>query len=78
MRGDFETQTLVLKESTLLAYIDPAVGSMLLQSLGALALAAMVMGRRLLLVPLEWLYLRRPASAPEAEMSEAAGSEGEK
>jgi hypothetical protein len=62
-----------LKESTLLAYIDPAVGSMLLQSLGALALAAMVMGRRLFLIPLEWLHLRRPTAASEAEVSEAVG-----
>jgi hypothetical protein len=38
----------------LVAYIDPAVGSMLLQAIAAIGLAGAVVCRRLLLAPLAW------------------------
>ena len=49
----------------LFAYIDPALGSMLLQAMAGVIFAAMVIGRRMILAPLEWLHLRSPAKAPE-------------
>ena len=39
------------------AYIDPALGSMLLQAIAGVMIAMVVMGRRILLKPLEWLNL---------------------
>jgi hypothetical protein len=39
----------------LFAYIDPALGSMLLQAAAGVILAAVVMGRRVLATPLRWL-----------------------
>jgi len=38
----------------LVAYIDPAVGSMLLQAIAAIGLAGAVVCRRLLFAPLAW------------------------
>lgn len=39
----------------LVAYIDPAIGSMLLQAIAAIGLAGAVVFRRILLAPLAWL-----------------------
>jgi hypothetical protein len=44
----------------LTAYIDPSLGSMLLQTLAGILIASAVMGRRLLMAPLEWLHLLEP------------------
>jgi hypothetical protein len=49
----------------LLAYIDAALGSMLLQALVGTFLAGMLMWRRVFAAPLVWLGLVR--RAPEAE-----------
>lgn len=38
----------------LFAYIDIALGSMLIQAMAGMVLAGMVMGRRLLAAPLSW------------------------
>ena len=45
----------------LFAYIDPALGSMILQALAGIFIAMVVMGRRILVAPLKWLHLRHPA-----------------
>ena len=39
----------------LLAYIDAALGSMLLQAMAGMIFAAIVMGRRILAAPLAWM-----------------------
>jgi hypothetical protein len=56
----------------LLAYIDPAIGSMLLQALAGIFLAAMVMGRRIFFAPLEWLHLKTPRRGSDGESHELA------
>jgi len=40
----------------LFAYIDSALGSMLLQAMAGIIFAAIVMGRRILAAPLAWFY----------------------
>jgi hypothetical protein len=40
----------------ILAYIDTALGSMLLQAMAGILFAAIVMGRRILAAPLAWIY----------------------
>jgi hypothetical protein len=40
----------------LFAYIDTALGSMLLQAMAGVVFAAIVMGRRILATPLAWFY----------------------
>jgi len=42
----------------LLAYIDSALGSMLLQAMAGMIFAAVVMGRRILATPLAWLHAK--------------------
>jgi hypothetical protein len=39
----------------LFAYIDPAIGSMILQAIAAIGLAGAVVCRRILLGPLAWI-----------------------
>jgi hypothetical protein len=46
----------------LVAYIDPAIGSMLLQAIAAIGLAGAVVCRRLLLAPLAWFGHKNPAT----------------
>jgi hypothetical protein len=56
------------------AYIDIALGSMLLQGMAGMVLAGMVMGRRVLAAPLEWFQNKgtKPESQGERqEFSEA-------
>jgi hypothetical protein len=53
----------------LTAYIDPSLGSMLLQAMAGIFIALAVMGRRLFLAPLEWLLFRR--SAPKDQRDES-------
>jgi hypothetical protein len=43
------------RKQILIAYIDPALGSMLLQAMAGVLFAAMIMGRRILAAPLRWL-----------------------
>lgn len=50
---------LVERSMWLIAYIDVNLGSMLIQAFAGTAFAGLVMGRRLLTVPLEWLRSRR-------------------
>jgi hypothetical protein len=57
------------KKLILTAYIDPSLGSMLLQAMASIFLAALVMGRRLFLTPLEWLRLRRPKQTDQSKES---------
>jgi hypothetical protein len=47
----------------LVAYIDAALGSMLLQAMGGMILAGIVMGRRIFAVPFAWMNSK---SATEA------------
>lgn len=49
------------------AYIDIALGSMLLQATAGMVLAGMVMGRRLLAAPLAWIKTSA-AENTEAEL----------
>jgi hypothetical protein len=44
------------RKQILLAYIDPALGSMLLQAVAGTIFAAMIMGRRVLAAPLRLLH----------------------
>jgi hypothetical protein len=55
----------------LIAYIDAALGSMILQAMVGTALAGIVMGRRILMAPLEWLGLKRAIPDPDGETHEA-------
>ena len=49
----------------LFAYIDTALGSMLLQAMAGMIFAAMVLGRRILAAPLAWMTAKN--SAPETD-----------
>ena len=49
------------RKKILIAYIDPALGSMLLQAMAGVMFAAMIMGRRILAAPLRWLQAIRGA-----------------
>jgi hypothetical protein len=53
----------------LLAYIDPAIGSMLLQAMAAIVLAGGLFFRRIFFAPLAWLGGKR-AEKPEQETPE--------
>ena len=54
----------------LFAYIDPALGSMLLQGMVGMILAGMVMGRRILALPLAWFQSRGAMPESEGELQE--------
>lgn len=54
----------------LLAYIDPALGSMLLQAIAGMIFAAIVMGRRILTAPLAWLNSRNSSQDANGEVQE--------
>jgi hypothetical protein len=56
----------------LFAYIDTALGSMLLQGVAGMILAGMIMGRRILAVPLAWFQNRGPMPEPEGELQEVS------
>jgi hypothetical protein len=56
----------------LLAYIDTALGSMLLQAMAGLIFAAMVMGRRILATPLAWMSSKDSTPDPDGEALEVA------
>jgi hypothetical protein len=56
----------------LIAYIDTALGSMLLQAMAGMIFAAMVMGRRVLAAPLAWMSSKNSAQAPAGEAQEIA------
>jgi hypothetical protein len=51
----------------LIAYIDTALGSMLLQAMAGMIFAAMVMGRRILAIPLAWMSSKNSAQDTDAE-----------
>ena len=55
----------------LFAYIDLSLGSMLLQAMAGVIFAAVVMGRRILAAPLEWLHLKRRAQDDDSAESSA-------
>jgi len=58
-----------------IAYIDLALGSMLLQATAGMILAGMVMGRRILALPLTWFQSRGTMPGSEValqELSDAA------
>ena len=55
----------------LFAYIDSALGSMLLQAMAGMVLAGMVMGRRILAVPLAWLKPESDEPESDCEIQEA-------
>ena len=56
----------------LFAYIDPALGSMLLQGIAGMILAGIVMGRRILALPLTWFQSRGAMPEPVVENQEFA------
>ena len=58
----------------LIAYIDMALGSMLLQALAGTVLAGMLMGRRIFAAPLEWIGFNRSAQDPDSESPEIVES----
>jgi len=50
----------------LIAYIDAALGSMLLQALAGTVLTGLLMGRRFLMAPFAWLGSRRTVEECDA------------
>jgi hypothetical protein len=48
----------------LFAYIDAALGSMLLQAMAGMVFAAIVMGRRVIAAPFAWFRLKDPKENP--------------
>jgi len=54
----------------LFAYIDAALGSMLLQALVGTFLASIVMWRRVFSAPLVWLGLKRPTSDSNSDIDD--------
>jgi hypothetical protein len=56
----------------LFAYIDLALGSMLLQGMAGMVLAAMIMGRRFLALPFAWLQSRGAMPESESELQEVS------
>ena len=62
----------------LFSYIDSALGSMLLQAMAGMIFAGMVMGRRILAVPLAWFQSRgtMPDSKMELQELPDAAAEG--
>ena len=54
----------------LFAYIDTALGSMLLQAMAGVIFAAVVMGRRILAAPLAWIYPRSSAADTTSDSQE--------
>jgi hypothetical protein len=61
----------------LLAYIDSALGSMLLQAMAGMIFAAVVMGRRMLAAPLAWLNPRSSDQESNGEVQEITELSGE-
>jgi hypothetical protein len=59
----------------LVAYIDAALGSMLLQAMAGLVLAGVVMGRRILAVPFGWIQTKNPESNGDMEEFAEASSD---
>jgi hypothetical protein len=56
----------------ILAYIDAALGSMLLQALAGMILAGIVMGRRIIAAPLAWLHSGDSVQNTNGELEELA------
>jgi hypothetical protein len=56
----------------LFAYIDLALGSMLLQGMAGMVLAAMIMGRRFLAAPFAWFQSRDGVTESEGELQEVS------
>lgn len=56
----------------LFAYIDLALGSMLLQGMAGMVLAAMIMGRRFLALPFAWFQSRDAMPESEGELPEVS------
>ena len=56
----------------LFAYIDTALGSMLIQAMAGIIFAAVVMGRRILAAPLAWLNPPSPELESNGEVPEIA------
>ena len=54
----------------LFAYIDSALGSMLLQAMAGVIFAGMVMGRRILAAPLAWFQSKGASPESELELQE--------
>ena len=54
----------------LFAYIDTALGSMLLQAMAGMIFAAMVMGRRILAAPLAWMSSKDSIEESDSETLE--------
>jgi hypothetical protein len=54
----------------LFAYIDTALGSMLLQAMAGVVFAAIVMGRRILATPLAWFYGQSPEQDSSSDSQE--------
>lgn len=59
----------------LLAYIDVNLGSMLIQAFAGAAFAGLVVGRRFLAAPLEWVRSRRGKT--ERDVTQEEQVEGE-
>jgi hypothetical protein len=71
--GIAEVHLLPTKRNTMLfAYIDTALGSMLLQGMAGMILAGMIMGRRILAVPLAWFQSRGATPESEGELQEVS------
>ena len=56
----------------LLAYIDAALGSMLLQAMAGMVFAAIVMGRRILAAPFAWMSSKDSTEVSDNELAETA------
>jgi hypothetical protein len=54
----------------ILAYIDTALGSMLLQAMAGMIFAAVVFGRRILAAPLAWMSSKNSAETVDTEFVE--------
>lgn len=54
----------------LFAYIDSALGSMLLQAMAGIIFAAIVMGRRILAAPLARIYGQSSTQEPNSDSQE--------
>ena len=56
----------------LFAYIDLALGSMLLQGMAGMILAGVIMGRRILTAPFAWFQSRGSMPVSEGELQEVS------
>jgi hypothetical protein len=61
----------------LIAYIDLALGSMLVQATAGMVLAGLVMGRRILAVPLTWFQSRGTMPESEIELQELSDAKAD-